>query len=75
MSVSMSLNLPPLSDPQIEALFHSQSIQKGSTTFSWEREKKILYPTNHLNIDKQGYGKIQVEKSCFVKKAMFMQVK
>ena len=58
MSVSMSLSLPPLCDHQIETLFHSQSTQKGRTTFSWEREKKILYPTKHLNIDKQGCGKI-----------------
>ena len=47
MSVSMSLNLPPLCDPQIEALFHSQSIQKGSTTFSWEKGKEntVSYKT------------------------------
>lgn len=47
MSVSMSLSLPPLCEPQIETLFHSQSIQKGSTTFSWGKGKEntVSYKT------------------------------
>ena len=72
MSVSMSLNLPPLCDPQIEALFHSQSIQKGSTTFSWRKGKENTVSYKTLELDKQGCGKIQGEKFCFVKKAMFI---
>ena len=53
MSVSMSLNLPPLCDPQIEALFHSQSIQKGSTT----KKKILLCEESYVHASEVSEGK------------------